>query len=400
MLKLTYKIICLFIFTINTAFAYNYDEALQDYASAFTALTTPATLYHYQNNPRTGYTSGLHFPSTWQTIPSGQDLRLKLLVPPGVDYGTIYIQADSMDAYIGTCDGTPATCTSLSITNASPQFWPRSNSGGTYAANTTPQIVSLVVKAVSPFTFSSLAITWHVSDASLYSAWRNARNWAGGTGDCDGLGGTYCTGTTTTVPTTVTLTPSTLTSGSAQTSLISTSPAGATCSSSSSIVSIANNVITLLTAVSTDTSIIIYCGSGQATLTIKSSASESIVKAARETTDSAGNLILSIDIAPPTDALGKSVTTWVAAKIPANQFFYSTDVWFFNHNQTWTNAIDLNVSNQSFSTVQFPATGNYTFTIPIGFKKSDISPLNPEVHIAYMLSGQIRLVGKAWGVSP
>lgn len=168
-----------------------FDEVLQGYEDTFSEVSGEATLYSYQKNPATGIAGGIDLPPAWRTLEPGAAVRLRLLVPPGVDYGTIYIQAWSMDAYIGTCDGLTADCP-LAQANGSPPFWPRPPDGAASPAST-PAIVSLVVRAaLDPFTFSSLAITWHVADAALYRAWRADRPWAGGAGDCDGLGGAYC----------------------------------------------------------------------------------------------------------------------------------------------------------------------------------------------------------------
>lgn len=171
--------------------AYTYDELLPDYISTYQELRVGGGeyLYNYHKNPANAVT-GANFPTTWQTLRQGQDLRLKILLPPGVDFAGASVEAVSMVANFGVCDGTPATC---DAPRSSPPMLLPSGS----ATLTAPKVVSLVVSAKgAEFTFVTLSIVMHVADIARYEEWRKQRNWAGATaGDCDGMGGAYCSGT-------------------------------------------------------------------------------------------------------------------------------------------------------------------------------------------------------------
>lgn len=206
------KCICALIGLVPLgATAYTFDENLPDYLSTFQQISSQQTssgsyptLFNFHRNANAGGSQYL-FPSTWQNMPAGKDLRLKILLPPGTIAATAYIEAASMTASIGACDGVPATC-STAPGRASLSLWPNPPfGGGTLSALTAPRIVSLVIQATGyPFDFSSMTITYYISDVTLYENWRSQRSWAGGKGDCDGLENTYCTGgaTPTPVPTT------------------------------------------------------------------------------------------------------------------------------------------------------------------------------------------------------
>lgn len=177
--------------------AYTFDENLPDYQSTFQPISPGYNLLsNFHRNANAGGSQNA-FPSTWQNMSAGKDLRLKILLPPGTDYATAYIEAASMTAYIGACDGISAPC-STALGRASLSLWPNPPfGGGALSALTTPRIVSLVVQATGyPFDFSSMTITYHISDTASYENWRAQRSWAGGTGDCDGLGNSYCSGGT------------------------------------------------------------------------------------------------------------------------------------------------------------------------------------------------------------
>gem|GEM_PF-4762350 len=176
-----------------TSFAFTYDELLPDAIGTFTEIKQGGSqyLYNYHKNPANAVT-GNNFPTTWQTLASGQDLRLKVLLPPGLNLAGVSVESPAMVANFGVCDGTPATCTP---TRASPpMLWPIGSAAQTTL--TEPRIVSLVVAAQgASFTFSTLTITYYVADITLYETWRKLRSWAGGSGDCDGLSNAFCNNT-------------------------------------------------------------------------------------------------------------------------------------------------------------------------------------------------------------
>lgn len=189
-IELALKVIVFVMFVVPaTSFAYTYDELLPDYASTYQELKVGGGeyLYNYHKNPANAVT-GANFPTTWQTLTQGQDLRLKILLPPGVDFAGVSVEATSMVANFGVCDGAPATC---DAPRASPPMLLQSGSA-TLAA---PKIVSLVVSAKgATFTFATLTITLHVADIARYEEWRKQRNWSVVGDACDGMGGAYCSG--------------------------------------------------------------------------------------------------------------------------------------------------------------------------------------------------------------
>lgn len=399
--------------------AYTYDETLQDYASSFSAVTGPATLYSYQKNPVTGISSGLNFPVTWQTLSAGQDMRLKLLVPPGVDYGSIYIQAMSMDAFIGTCEGLNTTC-ALGLTNASPMFWPQTRpTTSDYPALTMPKIVSLVVKAAatSSFTFTSLAITWHIKDAALYQAWRSARSWAGGSGDCDGLGGEYCgtgTGTptnpdpgttpTTTPLTSITLSPSTLTSGQSATSTIvpNTGATLPTCTSSNaSLVSIAGSKVALIGTVSSNTTVMITCGNTTSVLIVKAPVGAATGYCVSETADVSGKISIKVALTPATGDVNKTATVWVAAWLPANAFFMNESVLFLmDKDKAWRQITSPILAEAAFEIGKKLEAPTF-LTIPTGVysvEKNILEASGVKLYAGYIPVGEteMKVVGPVW----
>lgn len=193
-----------------TSYAFTHDELLPDAIATFTEVKQGGSqyLYNYHKNPANAV-SGNNFPTAWQTLVSGQDLRLKVLLPPGVNLAGVSIESPAMVANFGVCDGVPATCTP---TRASPpMLWPIGSTAQTTLAE--PRIVSFVVAAQgATFTFSTMTITYYVADITLYETWRKQRNWAGGSGDCDGLSNAFCNSTSTPAtpaPTTFSLTPAT-----------------------------------------------------------------------------------------------------------------------------------------------------------------------------------------------
>ncbi len=184
--------------------AYTFDVNLPDYVTTFDKISAGYNiLSNFHRNPNVG-ASPYYFPSTWQNLSVGQDLRIKVLLPPGTDAATLYIEAASMTANIGACDGVLTVC-STALGRASLSLWPNPPfGGGALTPLTSPRIVSFLVQAIGyPFDFSSMTITYHIADTALYENWRKVRNWAGGSGDCDGLGNAYCSGVTPTPTPTV-----------------------------------------------------------------------------------------------------------------------------------------------------------------------------------------------------
>lgn len=62
------------------------------------------------------------------------------------------------------------------------------------SATTEPKIVTLVAVGRGTDTLNNIDITFHIKDPALFHEWRANRKWAGGFGDCDGLGNQFCSG--------------------------------------------------------------------------------------------------------------------------------------------------------------------------------------------------------------
>jgi len=179
---------------------YSFDEVLPDPYSAFGPLRSgQTTLANVHRDPRTGAAGSLGFPANWNVLGANKSLRLKVLVPAGVSMVSWYVESANMVAYLGACDGSGSVCQEQSYP---PTLWPvgyNSQAGNSVTpvealpAVAQPKIVYLTVRALSvDFWFLSLSVSYRVQDPVLYESWRAQRSWAGGSGDCDGLGGTYC----------------------------------------------------------------------------------------------------------------------------------------------------------------------------------------------------------------
>lgn len=177
---------------------FTYDEIIPDVFSSFVQLRPGgSSLINSHVDPRTGG-SGLPFPRHWNTILPGQSVRLKILIPPGVSMVGWRIEAPDLVAHFGVCDekkqcsvdkSYPPTIFPFGYNSNLPDAIPVPN----LPALNQPRVGYLTVKALSVnFTFFALAVNYVVKDAQMYEAWRSKRSWAGGPGDCDGLGGEFC----------------------------------------------------------------------------------------------------------------------------------------------------------------------------------------------------------------
>lgn len=179
---------------------YSFDEVLPDPYAAFVPLQSgQKTIANVHRDPRTGAAGSLGFPAHWNILNANTAVRLKVLIPPGVSMVSWYVEAANMVAYLGACDESGTQCQEQSYP---PTLWPvgyNSQSGETVTpvdalpALSQPKIVYLTVRALSvDFWFLSLSVSYRVQDPAAYESWRAQRSWAGGSGDCDGLGGVYC----------------------------------------------------------------------------------------------------------------------------------------------------------------------------------------------------------------
>lgn len=179
---------------------YSFDELLPDPYSAFVPLSPgQRTIANVHRDPRTGAAGSLGFPAQWNILKANSTVRLKILIPPGVSLVSWYVEAANMVAYLGACDESGKQ---LQEQSYPPTLWPvgyNSQSGEAVTpiealpALREAKIVYLTVRSLNiDFWFLSLSVSYRVQDPGAYESWRSQRSWAGGRGDCDGLGGVYC----------------------------------------------------------------------------------------------------------------------------------------------------------------------------------------------------------------
>lgn len=210
---------------------------------------------------------------------------------------------------------------------------------------------------------------------------------------------------TTAALTDVGLSATTLNVGSSPTSLTLTPiPSNAvlpTCTvASNSVLSVngatvsLNSSATNLAAIAQET---LVCGSVVKTITVKPLGATARVQTQVQT-DSNGLVTLQITLTQPADDIvGKATTAvWLAAKIPANGFFFTEDQWFFRTAATWRDLDTLDVFAVAFDKSKPIATSN-VFAIPLGFKASELQPFNVEIQFGYANNGgQFQNMGKVW----
>ena len=211
---------------------------------------------------------------------------------------------------------------------------------------------------------------------------------------------------TTAALTDVGLSATTLNVGSSPTSLTLTPiPANAvlpTCTvAANSVLAVNGSTVSLSSSANTLAAIAqetLMCGSIVKTITVKPQGAPARVQTQVQT-DADGKLVLQITLSQPADDIvGKSTTAvWLAAKIPANGFFFTEDQWFFRTATTWRDLDTLDVFGLAFEKTRAVATSN-VFTIPFGLKASELQPFNVEVHFGYANNGGDFLnMGKVWG---
>ena len=85
--------------------AYTFDELPQQWTYPFGAEPPTAYLSHYQSSPNMMMTGSLHFPASWNRISAGQSVRLRVLIPPGVDWAAVGTNTPNMVGTGYACDG-------------------------------------------------------------------------------------------------------------------------------------------------------------------------------------------------------------------------------------------------------------------------------------------------------
>ncbi len=188
---------------------YTRETFLPTLSSSYYTAATSNSLYLGVNfiNPSAVMMSGTSLPpELLQDMSSGQVIRIKVMIPPGTEYVNFTVDTGqsggvkwgifSQDLpYCGSqASNNLQTCISSQdlggqslITGT---IYPLAGQTGT---NTTARYNYVILQAGSAgFRWANVTVNTNINNAGLYNTWRTARNWAGGSGDCDGLGTTNC----------------------------------------------------------------------------------------------------------------------------------------------------------------------------------------------------------------
>lgn len=247
-----------------------------------------------------------------------------------------------------------------------------------------------------------------VVDLDCYQSWYASATWdsAGNpaenaTHTCSGSTGGNPGGGGSTGITGISISPASLTYGSNQSATISPLPTTATlpsCTTTSRLIAISGNRVTFAADAASpvaDTQVRVNCGGHEAALTLKP-ASTTAAPVVTESVGADGNLSLKIVLTPETADLQKSGNLWAAARIPANAFFDSTDLWFFRVPSGWSTLNTPSPMDVAFAKSVTLSSG-YELQLPIGFPKSILLPFGVEIHVGYQAeTGAFKNLGKVW----
>lgn len=151
-----------------------------------------------------GDTKNAAVPAELATLKSGKNLRMRMLVPPGVDFLGMGLKADSFNGILSNATATNAPlCQSVRVTGCIADVDLVQIDGVTprvtvypAVANTSAPVTSKEPKyyyaiisnrSTSDVLLDGIYFQMRVSDATLYNAWRAQRSWAGGKGNEDGI---------------------------------------------------------------------------------------------------------------------------------------------------------------------------------------------------------------------
>lgn len=199
----------------STSSSYTRETFLPYLSSAFYAAITGTSMYFGTNfiNPNAVVMSGISMPpELLQDMANGEVVRVKVLIPPGAEYANFTVDTGQAGGVkwgvysqdLSFCASQPSnglqTCISAQdlrtdslITGTLANY--QGSAGGT---NPTARYAYIVLQAGSAgFRWANITINMNINNPALYTPWRNTRSWAGGSGDCDGLGTTNCTASTT-----------------------------------------------------------------------------------------------------------------------------------------------------------------------------------------------------------
>ena len=114
--------------------------------------------------------------------------------------------------------------------------------------------------------------------------------------------------------------------------------------------------------------------------------------------DANGNLSLSLKLVrTQADISGKTTTSfWVAARIPANGFFFREDDWFFLTEQGWKQLTVFNTESIAYKNNQLVKLETL-LNVPLGLKPEDLSAFDVEIHFGYRDAGDdFKNMGMVW----
>jgi len=185
-------------------------EAFLPYLSAayYVAASGPSTYLSSDFlNPSTLMIGTNLPPELLQDMIPGEVDRIKVLVPPGAQYANFQVQTGVANGVkwgvfsqnLPFCNGQASnnlqTCISSQDLGGSAQVaGTLYQTSGATATNPTARYIYLIIQAgAAGFRFGNIQISMNINDPAAYTTWRSARSWAGGSGDCDGLGTTNCT---------------------------------------------------------------------------------------------------------------------------------------------------------------------------------------------------------------
>lgn len=194
----------------STSSSYTRETFLPYLSSAFYAAATGTSMYFGTNfiNPNAVVMNGISMPpELLQDMGNGEVVRVKVLIPPGTEYANFTVDtgqaggvkwgvfsqdlpfcASQASNNLLTCISAQDLRTDSLITGTLANY--QGSAGGT---NATPRYAYIVLQAgAAGFRWANVTINLNINNPSLYTPWRSARSWAGGSGDCDGLGTTNC----------------------------------------------------------------------------------------------------------------------------------------------------------------------------------------------------------------
>ena len=132
----------------------------------------------------------------------------------------------------------------------------------------------------------------------------------------------------------------------------------------------------------------LVCGAIRKTITILPPDNGVRVEKSAPTSDVNGNLVLNVKlIRPEAEIAGKTTTSyWVAARIPADGFFFQEDEWFFLTPRGWETLIFPNPNHHAYQVNQ-TVKAETSFTIKTDIPAADLGHFNIDLNFGYLDAG-------------